>query len=105
MSDNHQCQRDNSNIVFYSRLWKSWALKIFPGNYDKMPEEYKTLEHFQPVMITIKFCPYCGKTGEEMEKQQELKCDVCQTKISGITDTTTLCKECDDKLDGQGVYN
>ena len=60
MSDNHECERDNNNVIFYSPLWKSWALKIFPPNYDKMPEEYKQMPELQPIMITIKHCPYCG---------------------------------------------
>lgn len=68
MSDNHECPDNPGNIVFYSKLWGSLAFKIFPANYDKMPDEYKQMPQFQPMMITIKNCPYCGKSKEEMEE-------------------------------------
>ena len=53
----HKCPRDNDNVVFYSNLWRSWALKIIPANYDAALIAGVNL----PVLtITIKYCPYCG---------------------------------------------
>jgi len=52
MEEEHSCERDNDNIIFYSGLWKSWSLKII------------TEEPFPSVFILIKHCPYCGEDLE-----------------------------------------
>lgn len=49
MEEEHSCKRDNENVIFYSGLWKSWALKVI------------TDENFPSVFILIKHCPYCGE--------------------------------------------
>lgn len=49
----HECDRDNDNIIFYSALWKSWALKVI------------TDMEFPTIFITIKYCPYCGEDLNE----------------------------------------
>lgn len=65
MSDKHECPDNPGNIVFYSKLWKSLALKIFPANYKEALKHGLILD---VMMITIKNCPYCGKNKEEMEE-------------------------------------
>ena len=59
MSLTHECdERKNENIIFYSPLWKSWALKIIPANYQIAKDHGVNL----PVVIIaeLKFCLYCG---------------------------------------------
>ena len=68
MSDEHKCLNNSGNIIFYSKLWKSLALKIYPANYDQIPDDMKLLPVFKIVMITIEYCPYCGKHKEDMEE-------------------------------------
>ena len=71
----HFCARDNDNIIFYSTLWKSWALKIIP------PEKGK-----ECVFVTISFCPYCGEHlshqietfGMVIGEEEEFICAVCK---------------------------
>lgn len=53
VEDKHECPRNNSNIIFHSKLWKSWVLKI-------MNEGVKR-GVFDPVLIVIIYCPYCGE--------------------------------------------
>lgn len=60
--DTHNCKDNPGNIVFYSKLWKSLAFKIFPANYEEAILNGVQLD----VMVTIKNCPYCGKSKEEI---------------------------------------
>ncbi len=50
--ETHECPKaQNNNIIFYSRLWKAWSLKIFYS----VPEA-----NADPIFIIIVYCPYCG---------------------------------------------
>lgn len=55
----HLCLKrpeSNKNVIFYSPLWESWALKIFHST-----------NFMDPIFVLIIFCPYCGTELSTLE--------------------------------------